>query len=126
MSERALFDRGKAMRRRSTALVIIALLAGFAAQGSAQPPDNADPQLHDWFQSLQQPGTGAPCCSIADCRQVDYRLASGRFEVLIDARWVPVTDATILHGMSNPTHRGVLCRLPISGAIRCFVPASEA
>jgi hypothetical protein len=113
------------MCRRSASLVIVALLAGFAFQSSAQPPENADPRLHDWFQSLLQPGTNAPCCSIADCRPVDYRIAASGYEVSIDARWVRVPDATILHGMSNPTGRGILCRLPISGSIRCFVPASE-
>jgi hypothetical protein len=34
----------------------------------AAPPDNFDPKLSPWFDSLRQPGTGAGCCSIADCR----------------------------------------------------------
>ena len=72
-----------------------------------------------------QPGTGIPCCSIADCRPVEYRLATDGYEALLDARWVRVPDDKILRGMSNPLARGVVCRSPISGTILCFVPANE-
>jgi hypothetical protein len=91
----------------------------------AAPPENADPALHGWFESLKQPGSGVSCCSIADCRPVDYKMDSNGYEALIEAKWVRVPDEKILHGKPNPTGRGVLCRSPISGTILCFVPASE-
>ncbi len=38
------------------------------ASAYGRPPENADPTLAPWFQSLSIPGTGISCCSIADCR----------------------------------------------------------
>ena len=101
----------------------IALLAFGALQ--AAPAENSDPSMHGWFESLKQPGSGVSCCSIADCRPVDYKLDADGYEALVEARWVRVPDDKILHGKRNPTGRGVLCRSPISGTILCFVPASE-
>ena len=110
------------MFRRSAAAILVLGVSGIAAD--AQPPPNADPALHGWFESLKQPGTGASCCSIADCRPVDYRMGVAGYEAFLDARWVKVPDERVLRGMSNPTERGVLCRAP-TGAILCFVPANE-
>ena len=42
----------------------------------AEPPADADPALRPWFKSLKRPGSGASCCSIADCRPVSYRLSA--------------------------------------------------
>jgi hypothetical protein len=81
--------------------------------------------LHGWFESLKQPGSGVSCCSVADCRPVEYRLVSNGYEALLDERWVRVPEDKILRGTANPTARAILCRSPISGAILCFVPASE-
>jgi hypothetical protein len=112
--------------RRSAALLVLTLFAPLAMRtGDAAPPENADPALAPWFESLKQPGTGIPCCSIADCRPVEYRLAADGYEALLDARWVRVPDDKILRGMSNPLARRVVCHSPISGTILCFVPANE-
>ena len=104
-------------------------LASFALLGTAAsdaaPPDNADPALHGWFESLKQPGSGVSCCSIADCRPVEYRLATDGYEAYLDAKWVHVPDDKVLHGLTNPVARGIACRSPISGTILCFVPASD-
>lgn len=101
------------------------LLAFGISSAGARPPENADPALHSWFESLRQPDTGNSCCSIADCRPVDYRLAEGGYQAFIDPAWVPVPERRVLHGQSNPTARAILCRSPVSGAILCFVPANE-
>lgn len=101
------------------------LLALGIASAVARAPDNADPMLHGWFESLKQPGSGASCCSIADCRPVDYRMAENGYEAFIDAAWVPIPEKRVLHGEPNPTARAILCRSPLSGAILCFVPANE-
>ena len=114
------------MRRLSGAVLCVATvcLLGVAASDAA-PPENADPALHGWFESLKQPGSGVSCCSIADCRPVEYRLVSDGYEAYLDTKWVHVPDEKVLHGTSNPVARGIVCRSPISGTILCFVPASE-
>jgi hypothetical protein len=104
-------------------------LACFALLGigvsDAAPPENADPALHGWFESLKQPGSGVSCCSIADCRPAEYRLVADGYEAYLDTKWVRIPDDKVLHGTANPVARGIVCRSPISGTILCFVPASE-
>jgi hypothetical protein len=114
------------LRRRVAAFCSLAFMALLAVGAlEAAPAENADPSMHGWFESLKQPGSGVSCCSIADCRPVDYKLDVDGYEAMIEARWVRVPDDKVLHGKPNPTGRGVLCRSPISGTILCFVPASE-
>ena len=113
------------MLRRSAAVFVLALAALAGRSSEAAPPEGADATLAPWFESLKQPGSGVSCCSIADCRPVEYRLATNGYEALLDARWMRVPDDKILHGKPNPTGRAQLCRSPISGAILCFIPASE-
>ena len=114
------------MLRLSGAVLWFASFAvlGIAASNAA-PPENADPALHGRFESLKQPGSGVSCCSIADCRPVEYRLVADGYEAFIDANWVRIPDDKVLHGTSNPVARGIACRSPISGTILCFIPASE-
>jgi len=112
--------------RPPAAVLWIASFIALVTGGSvAAPPENADPALHGWFESLKQPGSGVSCCSIADCRPVEYRLAPDGYEAYIDANWMHVPDDKVLHGMLNPVARGIVCRSPISGSILCFVPASD-
>jgi len=99
-------------------------LLGIAASDAA-PPENADPALHGWFESLKQPGSGVSCCSIADCRPVEYRLVAEGYEAYLDAKWVHVPDDRVLHGTSDPMARAMVGGSPSSGTILCFVPASE-
>jgi hypothetical protein len=112
----------------------IAVAVGLALSQAAlaAPPDNPDPALARWFESLKQPGTGASCCSIADCRTVEFRQDRDGYEVLIDGRWkmsipfwlrVPLNR--IIDGIDNPTDRGVVCFTPEAG-ILCFVPPPES
>lgn len=80
-----------------------------------------------WFNSLKQPDTGISCCSVSDCRPVDYRVAQDRYEAAVaDAPegWLPIPSEKIVH-RENPTGRAVLCRSPSTGTIFCFVPANE-
>jgi hypothetical protein len=114
------------LRRSASAAFSVVLMALLAAGAlKAASPESADPSMNGWFESLKQPGSGVSCCSIADCRPVDYKLDSSGYEALIEARWVRIPEDKILHGKPNPVGRGVLCRSPISGTILCFVPASE-
>ena len=98
----------------------------FAAGGlRAASPENTNSELHGWFESLKQPGSGISCCSIADCLPVDYKMEGDGYEALIETRWVRIPGDKVLHGKPNPTGRAILCRSPISGTILCFVPAGE-
>ncbi|HUB46134.1 MAG TPA: hypothetical protein VMB73_14205 [Acetobacteraceae bacterium] len=97
------------------------LLAGVA---EAHPPPNADMSLAPWFQSLKQPGTGMSCCSIADCRQTDFRIQGGQYQALIDGEWRPVPPNAVLERTDNPTGRAVVCYTPYFG-IMCFIKGPE-
>jgi hypothetical protein len=105
--------------------------AGFAALASlpvtatAAPPPNADMSLAPWFNSLQQPRTGISCCSIADCRRTDSRLAGDHYEALIDGQWRPVPPEAVVERTDNPTGRAVVCYTPARG-IMCFIKAPDA
>jgi hypothetical protein len=91
----------------------------------AQPPENADPALASWFQSLKQPHTGGSCCSIADCRPVDYRMGPEGYEIFVESNWIKVPSNVVINNKENPVGRGVACLGPVTRNILCFVPASE-
>ncbi len=98
------------------------------AAASASPPrgsEKADPALKDWFDDLKQPRTGAPCCSIADCRLAEYRIRDGHYEVEILGLWLPVPHERVLDRGDNPTGHAVVCWLPTVG-IMCFVRPSDS
>ena len=71
------------MRAFLTAAMAFALSATLV---HALPPDNADPAMAPWFKSLKQPGTGAECCSISDCRAVEVRRDAKGYEVKVDQK----------------------------------------
>ena len=107
------------IRLALAALLLVALPA------SAAPPPDADPTLSPWFQSLRQPGTDVSCCSIADCRPVDYQVGPMGYEVWITGRWHAVPPERVIRGKANPLGRGVVCYTPPLG-ILCFIPGTEA
>jgi hypothetical protein len=117
---------------RSGRKIAIAVGLALSQAAVAAPPDSPDPALAPWFESLKQPGTGASCCSIADCRTVEFRQDRDGYEVLIDSRWkvsIPfwlrVPPNRIIDRIDNPTNRAVVCFTPEAG-ILCFVRPSES
>ena len=50
-----------------------AMVLGVSIMADAAPPvgQPVDPAMSYWYQSLKQPGTGAGCCAVADCRPYD-------------------------------------------------------
>src|SRR5438552_100492 len=96
----------------------------FSVAAHAQPPENADPALAPWFQSLQQPSTGASCCSISDCRPTEYRSDADHYEALVEGRWLLVPSDKVLQRTDNPTGRAIVCWTPVLG-IMCFVRGTE-
>ncbi len=72
------------MKRVAILSASLCLIAGSTV---ARPPPNADMSLAPWFQGLRQPGTGISCCSMADCRQTDFRIAGSHYQALVDNEW---------------------------------------
>jgi hypothetical protein len=105
--------------------LVLAIVLLLAAGAQARPPDDADPALRPWFEDLRQPGTGWPCCSMADCRRAEYRVQDGHYEVLILGMWVVVPPDRVLDRADNPTGHAVVCWLPTAGVL-CFVRPPDA
>ncbi len=105
---------------------VVGLIGGFvlAAPLHAAPPPDADPAQAPWFNSLRQPGSGISCCSIADCRPVDYRTVGDHYEAYIEGEWRAVPPDKVLTRADNPTGRAVVCWTKLSG-IMCFVRGPE-
>jgi hypothetical protein len=115
------------------AMLIVNSVHAIAAPPSALTPNRT---LSEWFKSLRQPNSSALCCSISDCRKVDYRMADdGAYEVLIEGSWSRVPDTIILKRKGNPVGSAVACYTTIFGyttlpdaphddqiEILCFVP----
>jgi hypothetical protein len=114
------------MQRDRLAWIVGTFLAG-TALAWARPPAGVtpDPALHEWYESLKEPGTTWPCCSEADCRPTDYRMGATGYEVWVDQKWLTVPREKVLVGYANPVGRAVVCRSPANGSILCFVPAGE-
>jgi len=95
-----------------------------AQRSAAAPPQEVDPSLAPWFHSLEQPGSGLSCCSIADCRTADYRIVGDHYEAFIEGTWMVVPPDRVLSRTDNPTGRAVVCWTKING-IMCFVRGPE-
>ncbi|HLI12862.1 MAG TPA: hypothetical protein VKY65_14815 [Alphaproteobacteria bacterium] len=111
------------MSRIRTAAFVL-LLGARAVVAHAAPPPDADPALAPWFQSLRQPGTGASCCGLGDCRMTESRIVNGHYEALVGNHWTVVPPDKILQRTDNPTGRAVICWVPLRGVV-CFVRAPE-
>src|SRR5690348_10203276 len=121
---------------KSTLIAVLALLVTTIAGAHAAPPENADPTLAPWFQSLEVPGTNhSSCCSQSDCRPVDYRVINDYYEALLtpeqfaragvmQSRWIRVPYDRILQRVDNPTGKAILCWQPGTGVL-CFIRPDE-
>ncbi len=96
----------------------------FSLSAIARSPPNTDMSLAPWFQSLRQPGTGISCCSMADCRQTEFRTNGSHYEALVEGEWREVPRETILERVENPTGHAVVCYTPSRG-IMCFIRGPE-
>lgn len=117
----------------------VILIVNSAPIVAAPPADlEPNPAASEWFKSLRQPGTSLPCCSISDCRRVDYRLADdGRYEVMVEGTWYRVPNRFVLRYEGNRVGIAVACYTTTFGygslrgngaydgdqiEILCFVP----
>jgi hypothetical protein len=103
-------------------LVLLALLLGLTTLARAAPPQDANPALAPWFESLERPDVGGSCCSISDCRRVQSRVGARGYEVLLDGAWVPVPPYRVVH-RENPVGEAISCAR--GHVIICFVPPPE-
>ena len=122
------------------------LLAGVlilaSAPAFASPPPPGSPQADvmapyaEWVRGLVNPKTGQGCCSLSDCRVVDYRLTADGYEAFIGRetfpaapdQWLKVPDYVVLH-KDNPTGFAVACWAvwyDKSSGFFCFTPSSGA
>jgi hypothetical protein len=107
----------------------ITALAAFAAAlvlspALAAPPLDAEigSPMALWFRSLRQPGTGALCCDVSDCRQTQARRNdNGWLAMAPTGAWVPVPPGLILADKAHPGGAAILCWRPAAGVV-CFVP----
>jgi hypothetical protein len=107
----------------SPVFVAGSMVLSFAGAGHTAPPPNANPAFSAWFESLIDPDTSVPCCSLSDCRMVEHRMARDHFEVEVEGQWVSIPEEKVLHRTDNPTGQAVLCWSKALG-IMCFVPGA--
>ena len=117
--------RPSGMTCLATFCVSATLIALAPDHPRAAPPPDADMSLAPWFNSLQQPGSGISCCSIADCRRTDSRDAGDHYEAFVDGQWRPVPPSAVVERQDNPTGHAVVCYTPARG-IMCFIKAPDA
>jgi hypothetical protein len=113
-------------------VAVVMLLAIGVPTTYAAPPENADPALAPWFQSLQIPGSHISCCSQSDCRPVDYRTVGDYYEALLtpeqfgravpQSLWIRVPFDRVLQRVDNPTGKAILCW---RNSVLCFVRPPE-
>ena len=86
-----------------TACATILIVNSAPTIGAPPPELSPNPVVSEWFKSLEQPRTSLPCCSISDCRRVDYRISDdGRYEVMVDGTWLRVPNGSVLRQKTNP------------------------
>jgi hypothetical protein len=93
-------------------LLCAALVVVHAPRTAGAPPTDrgSNVAFSEWFRSLKQPRTMLSCCSISDCRSVEYRIADdGTYEARIEGAWYRVPDTVILERKVNPLGSAVAC-----------------
>jgi len=90
-------------------LVAFALLLGSPAIARQPPGTIPDPGLHAWFESLRQPNSGLPCCSISDCHFVVYAVRGDHYEIEVDGDRYAISGGIIVSNIANPTGRAIAC-----------------
>jgi hypothetical protein len=97
---------------RQIPLACVLMMAAALPGAAAPPPDVvADPAIAAWFKNLKQPGTGLPCCSVADCRRVaNVRHPDGdSYEAFFEGEWHRVPTDAIALNVPNIIGTSVVC-----------------
>jgi len=125
------------MTKRSITLLFLFTLATCHysyARDDGQWTANPDPVIHQWFQDVKQPGTGAQvsCCAETDAFEADQLAGDnpdGGFKAVItngrgifpDGSVFDVPRSKIQTQYGNPTGHIVIF-LNSSGHVLCYVP----
>lgn len=111
--------------------ISLALIVALAVAAHGEPPAGADPALAPFFQSLKQPGSGASCCSVADCRPVKTRFSVTGLQAFIGTQfpggpneWRDVPEDVIIRGVANQVGVPILCFL--GGSVRCYLDGGSS
>ncbi len=122
-------------------LLVIALIGaiGMARPGRAQSGEHGQGHgdRHDWYRTLQQPGTGLSCCNgrrssgdgdiEGDCRPTRAFLGEdGQWRALIDGRWRVVPPHVVLDPALNREGLYPHVCAGATGVIHCFLPGGSA
>ncbi len=117
------------------ALLTAIPVACFAA---APPPGSTQSDLMapyaEWLRGLTNPTTGEGCCSLSDCRVVDFRLTRNGYEAYLDKNtfpgapdaWLSVPDYVVVR-KPNPTGFAIACWASwhkLSNGWFCFTPSN--
>ncbi len=108
-------------------IALSGIIAATLNMAAASPPPGTDLNSPEsrWVQSLTMNGMDLSCCSLADCRKVDYRINNDKIEGLINGSWVVIPKEKILK-RENPTGFAWACyrqyvKTVTSDDILCFV-----
>lgn len=109
--------------------IVLALLLGGAARAQessapwAYPHGELGKSRAEWFRSLKQPGTGISCCDESDCKRTraDWT-GTGWIALAPDGTVVDIPPDKIIHDKQHPAGSAVMCWLPGSRTVLCFVP----
>ena len=97
--------------------IILFFFLAFMARSHGQ-----EQSLREWFNTLRSPA-GGTCCHNFDgisLDEADWRNAGGKYEVLIEGKWVEVPEMNLVT-VPNRLGRAHLWLRP-DGGIRCFMP----
>lgn len=105
-------------------IVVLAALLGAVSLAYAARPENFDPTLGPWFNSLHD-ARGRSCCGMGDGHRVDYRIGQSGYQALYDGEWRDVPNSIVVR-TANPVGEALLF---VSAAdnrtMYCFIPAAE-
>lgn len=75
---------------------------------------------HDWYEGLQVPEGGSPCCGDKDCAPYPHRSTPGetQYELFIRGEWWPVPQDRVL-GMFSPDGQAHACCFYGHGSTGC-------
>ncbi len=91
-----------------TSIAFAGIMISHMAMAAPPPGTDLNSPEARWVQSLTMNGSNLSCCSLADCRKVDYRFDNDKIEVSIKETWIIVPKEKILK-RENPTGSAWVC-----------------
>lgn len=80
-----------------------------------------------WFKSLKQPGSGASCCDVTDCKRTEFTIEGNSYRAIVNGKWMDVPPEKVISNVGNPVGQAIVC-YPVTATqpsdIFCFVPGA--